>query len=143
MQALSDLHNVTSLYFIRVPVTSDDLDALHKLTALHELYLCETSVRDDGLAHLADLAELRSLHLWGKQDAPGLTDAGLALLPPLRRLESIHLHGRGFTSAGLSHLKSQPKLTSVYGLNTNIPDDKRKAFVAELRKTSPQYSLPM
>ena len=67
---------------------------------LEQLRISSPRVDDDGLQPIADLKELRFLHLL---DMP-ITDAGLDRLHALAVLESLYLDRTRVTDAGLARL---------------------------------------
>ncbi|MGD2064265.1 MAG: response regulator [Nitrospirota bacterium] len=102
------------------PVANRDLEYLVQgLNKLRFLSLADTRVTDQGLAHVARLAELRELHL----DNTVITDDGLRHLTALRELLILDLKGTQVTDAGLEYLTPLENLQGLYLTRTAITDD--------------------
>ena len=114
-------------------VRDDALAPLPQLGQLRSLRLVGTHVSDAGLAALAKLPRLETLQLDGLK----ITDAGLAHLKGLDNLERLSLAGTAVTDAGLAHLKALPKLQSVNLVNTKVTDQ----GVADLQKALPKLEV--
>jgi hypothetical protein len=84
---------------------------------------------DAGLAHLANLRNLRRLYLECAQD---ITDAGLSYLKDLKHLEYLSLYQTGISDAGLVHLKDLRSLRELQFAENRITD----AGLAHLRSLS-------
>jgi hypothetical protein len=83
------------------------------VTGIDELIALDLSgshgVTDDGVRHLARLANLRTLDLSGT----AITDAGMAVLRDLSRLETISLAGTRVTDSGVVSLSACDELRDV------------------------------
>lgn len=86
-----------------------DLAPLAKLTALEDLDLHGTGVRDEGIVHLAGLKGLRRLDLQGT----AITDAAVETLENLPNLESLNLYRTKLSNAGLARLSKLKKLREI------------------------------
>jgi uncharacterized membrane protein len=84
--------------------------------ALHRLDLGGTGVTDSGMAHVAQMTELRRLRL----DDTAITDDGLAVLSPLKRLASLNLHSTAITDAAMDSLTQLPRLRQLYVWQTGV-----------------------
>jgi hypothetical protein len=71
------------------------------LTGLHELYLSNTTVTDQGLSQLGCLKNLRRLYIYHTE----ITDKGLLNLIQLKDLKWLTLSGTGITEQGLMMFK--------------------------------------
>lgn len=96
--------------------------------ALHRLDLGGTGVTDAGLAHVAQMAELRRLRL----DDTAITDGGLALLSPLKRLVSLNLHSTEITDAAMGPLTQLPRLRQLYVWQTGVTPEAALALAETL-----------
>jgi hypothetical protein len=79
----------------------------------------DSSLGDEGLAHLADQAELWEIDLSGTR----VTDTGLAYLARMPKLRFVDLSRLKITDAGLAHLAHLTKLESLALAETAISDD--------------------
>jgi len=80
--------------------------------------LARTQVSDGGLALLAEMPNLRKLHL----ENTGIGDAGLVHLAGLKDLEYLNLYGTQVSNAGLAHLAGLEKLRAIYVWQTGVDD---------------------
>ena len=96
---------------------------------VYSLNLANTKVTDAGLAALAELPNLRVLHL----EKTGIGDAGLAHLKNLQSLEYLNVYGTQVTDAGLAHLQGLKNLKSLYLWQSKVTD----AGADSLRKALP------
>ena len=122
---LADLAGLTGLRRLNLPrsqISDSGLARLPDLTpALELLRLGSPRIGDAGLASIAELKQLRFLHLI---DSP-VTDEGLAHLRRMTWLESFYLDGGQATDAGLSELiKALPNL-HFHRDQQHLPDDPR------------------
>ncbi len=116
LKHLSRLTNLNHLYLIRTKITGTGLEHLSKLSIIPEpdptkkqevgkdglnIDLSESQINDDGLKHLSQLFNLRSLNLEKTQ----VSDAGLLHLSGLKNLRAIYLHGSKVTPAGINQLQ--------------------------------------
>jgi hypothetical protein len=92
------------------------------------LNLAGTQVTDDGLAALADLPNLRMLHL----EKTAISDAGLAHVKKCAELTYLNLYGTKITDAGLKHLTGLKKIEKLYLWQTAVTDAGVKAVKAAL-----------
>ena len=117
---------------VLAPKSSQDTE----LTALGDLHRVEEldlsawpGLRDDDLAVLEKLTELRLLNLDQKREPyhltlgrAGLTDATLARLGRLRHLRDLSIAGARITDSGLAHLAGLDDLESLDLGRTEITD---------------------
>jgi len=89
--------------------------------------------KDEGLALLTGLPELRGLSLLGTP----VSDEGLARLAWLRGLEVIYLEFTGVTDAGLSHLARISGLRELRFCGGRITED----GLARLRRSLPRLKI--
>jgi hypothetical protein len=82
--------------------TDADLKCLDGFRDLKQLALSSSSVTDEGLTHLSNMANLRFLSLGG---GTRITDAGLIYLNGSTKLETLSLTYTQLTDKGLEHLK--------------------------------------
>jgi Planctomycete cytochrome C len=86
---------------------------------VYALNLADSKASDAGLAPLAGLKNLATLHL----ERSSVTDAGLAHLAKLGNLQYLNLYGTGITDAGLKHLKTVKNLRRLYLWQTKASYD--------------------
>lgn len=86
---------------------------------VYALNLADTKPTEAGLAPLAGLKNLTTLHL----ERSSVTDAGLAHLSNLAGLQYLNLYGTGITDAGLPHLKGLKNLRRLYLWQTKVSYD--------------------
>lgn len=122
IQPLSQETNLLQAQFLNVIDTFSDQD-LELLLPLSEqitwLDMGRTSISDDGLAVIAELKNLRKLHL----EKTAITDDGLIHLSGLEQLEYLNLYGTSITDAGLLHLQDLANLQSLYLWQTNVTQE--------------------
>jgi hypothetical protein len=111
----------------------DDLAHLTRLPDLKSLYLDGTRVTDAGLAHLREMTDLQFLHLANLV----VTDAGLSELIDSSRLESLYLGGTHVTDAGMMHLRELTRLRTLHLRGTLVSSD----GVAKLRHALPRLKI--
>jgi len=97
------------------------------------LNLAGTKVTDAGLAPLANLTNLRRLHL----EKTAVTDAGLVHLKGLANLEYLNLYNTQVTDAGLANLEGLKNLKNVYLWQSKATD----AGVAKLQAALPNCKI--
>jgi Planctomycete cytochrome C len=85
----------------------------------YALNLADAKPTDAGLAPLAGLKNLATLHL----ERSSVTDAGLAHLSGLANLQYLNLYGTGITDEGLKHLKGLKRLQRLYLWQTKVSYD--------------------
>jgi endonuclease YncB( thermonuclease family)/Leucine-rich repeat (LRR) protein len=121
---IEDSH-VVSLYLRSDKVADATLEHLKKLPHLRFLNLAEEGnapkITNAGLAHLAGLTKLKSLHL---ARFNGATDAGLVHLKGLTALETLEItHTKSIDGSGLVHLRELRRLESLNFNHTPVTDD--------------------
>jgi len=94
-----------------------DLACLSALTKLENLSLSGFRIGNDGLRHLASLADLQHLHLGGSEE---LTDEGLRHLANMRRLDSLFIQSSRITENGLAYLYPL-KTVHVLRIRSTVP----------------------
>lgn len=87
---------------------------LANVSTLERLDLRNTSVSDEGLSHIGQLTQLKTLYLgyekgpWGgKNRSQNITDAGLAHLTGLTNLKVLFVENTGATSEGIKKLENE------------------------------------
>lgn len=108
---IASLPRLRELSLAGTRITDDQLADLSKAPGLEHLYFDGEALTDAGLAHLATMKGLKSLHLGLR--CPKVTDAGLAHLAKLDRLEALSLSGASVTDAGLAHLSGLTALREL------------------------------
>lgn len=103
-------------------ISDDALVNLRGMEHLEQVYLWDaTFLSDKGVAHLATLENLKTIHINNSQ----ITDESLRLFSQLPNLECLSLQGNHFTDKGLEYVRSMTQLKQlVVGLGDNqITDD--------------------
>lgn len=118
MPKFAKLKHLMMLDVRGAPVSDDGLRHLCNLSQLRTLLLAETKVTDAGLEHLTQLKQLSVLDFGSLP----ITDRGLRALRPHAKLRDLSLHGTRITNEGLVHLKSLPSLTTIGLGRTSIND---------------------
>jgi Leucine-rich repeat (LRR) protein len=146
----SDIDQVGRLRLGGTDFGDADMRRLARATSLRALFLDFTAVTDDGLVHLASMANLEVLDLGSTRvSAAGfapvralsslqvlylgntlVTDAGLANLRKLPKVKKLDLQNTPLTGSGLIHLASLEKLETLMLGRTQIRD----ADLAALRR---------
>ena len=108
---------VISVQFFNRPLTDHDLAPLASLDCLEELAISGAPITDGGLKYIANLKELRTLHLW---ETPGITDAGIAHLSSLTKLQTLALYRCSITDASLVHLRTMDNLEMLDLAETGV-----------------------
>jgi Leucine-rich repeat (LRR) protein len=86
------------------------LRRIKELKGLQDLTLKTTNITDEGLAHLAELTQLRRLDLRSNHR---ITDAGIVHLADLDRLEWLDVSELALTDVALSHLGGLSNLQTL------------------------------
>jgi len=95
---------------------------------VYALNLAESKPSDAGLAPLAGLKNLATLHL----ERSSITDAGLAHVAKLANLQYLNLYGTGITDAGLQQLKGLKNLRRLYLWQTKVSYDAAMGLEKEI-----------
>lgn len=115
---LADKPQIESLYLNNSTLTDNDLAHLVNLLHLNLLNVTGTKITDDGLVHIGAMPGLEILRLGRTK----ITDAGLSHLMGLQKLWVLGLEGTSITDAGLVHLLGLSKLDCLDLSNTAITD---------------------
>ena len=111
----------------------EQLAHVAELGGVVSLNLKGTSITDAGLARLKALAQLQKLHL--EQTAIG--DEGVAHLAKLTNLEYLNLYGTNVTDRALQSLTGLTNLRSLYLWQTGVSDE----GVAKLQAALPELEI--
>jgi len=115
---LEDLPDVRVLHLDSTSFADSELAHARPLKLIR--FLAEdSSLGDEGLAHLADQAELWEISLSGTR----VTDRGLTHLAGIPKLRFVDLSRLRVTDTGLAPLSQLPKLESLTLTETQIGDD--------------------
>jgi uncharacterized membrane protein len=119
LRHVGQLHELTNLTFLRMPVTDSGLAHLEGLTNLQSLMLRGRNlVTDAGVSHLKRMTRLKNLNLEDSQ----VTDAGLSHLKNLTSLEGVNLVHAQVGDAGLAHLVGLARLEWLGLEGTQVTD---------------------
>ena len=113
----NELGQVASIYFEIPGINDAGLTHLGGLSALTDLNLSGTRIRDRGLVVIGTLAGLRELRL-----PAGISDNGLIHLRPLSDLRELYLVGSKISDQGLVHIKALTKLQGLYLATPQVSD---------------------
>jgi Leucine Rich repeat len=124
VREIADLAFLDDLPDVRVLVLNSASFADSELAHARPLKLVrflagDSRLGDEGLAHLAGMAELRGIEL----SRTRVTDTGLAQLAKMPKLRFVELSGLKITDAGLAHLSRLTDLESLTLAETLIGDD--------------------
>ena len=136
--SLVDINGLRHLSITFAPqITDKSLEHIGKFADLRFLDIVDTSITNQGVAHLVGMKSLESLRLdagpptlpldvepiWQRNSldnlnrlelrGKGFDDQALAAITPLPKLEMIHLAGTSITDAGLAPLKACPALARI------------------------------
>lgn len=111
----------------------DGLAHLADVENLVWLHLKDTQITGNGLRHLSGLTDLKRLHL----ERTKVSDAGLAHLANLENLEYLNLYGTDISDAGLAHLKNLKNLKKLYVWQTKVTS----SGVADLLASLPELRV--
>jgi hypothetical protein len=99
-----------TLLMQRTQATDEGLKLIGQMTGLEDLCIWNpTSITDSGVAHLAGLKNLKTIHI----DSSPITDKSLVLLSTLPRIEELSLQDNHFSDAGFLHLKGENTLKQL------------------------------
>jgi hypothetical protein len=116
---LARLPNRTGLKWLslnRTNVTDPQLKSLARLPKLSHLFLAETAIGDDGLAHVAALAALE----WVDVSKTRITPAGLSALIELKQLKVLNLEDTAIDDGAVPHLARLPQLETLQLRGTRV-----------------------
>jgi beta-lactamase regulating signal transducer with metallopeptidase domain/5-hydroxyisourate hydrolase-like protein (transthyretin family) len=115
LRAVSAFPRLQRLFLKGGQATDDGLRSLTPLRDVEILYVWDAErITDAGVAHLAGLMTLKSLHFSNGR----LGDGSLEVFGGLPALERLSLQGNAFSDEGLKHLARLPRLHSLWiGMN--------------------------
>ena len=118
------------LMLCREQATDAGLAKLRGMDSLEGIWIWDAlTVSDVGAAHLAQLNNLREIHLSNSK----ITDEALRHFSSLQKIKKLSLQGNYFTNKGLEHLQENTQLTElVLGLGTNEITDDGLRFISAL-----------
>ena len=137
---LADLRGLAGMKGLRRLWAGDtfvaDLAPLAGLTALEDLDLHGTAVRDEGIVFLAGLKGLRRLDLQGTS----ITDAAVETIEKLVGLESLNLYRTKISNAGLARLSKLSQLRDIDVRYTRVTASGYDALRAALPRARVQFA---
>jgi internalin A len=115
LRAMGAFPRLKRVFLKQGQATDDGLTCLAALHDLEVLMVWDASqISDAGMAHLAGLTKLTTLHF----SDGGLGDASLQIFGRLPELRSLSLQGNSFSDDGLKHLAALKQLRSLWiGMN--------------------------
>jgi len=116
------------------PVNDEELPAIEPFQKLETLEIWQTNLGDSGLAHIAKLANLKTLDI---SKCKNVTGAGVGELTKLVKLETLNLSETGIDDAGLEKLSTMHQLKSLDLKLTRVTDD----AVAKFRSAVPECKV--
>lgn len=137
---LADLQSIAGMTRLRRLWAGDtfiaNLAPISNLTALEDLDLHGTAIRDDSVPHLARLKKLRRLDLQGTS----ITDAAIDTLSQLTELESLNLYRTQISNAGLARLARLTRLRDIDVRYTRVTASGYEALRAALPRARIQFA---
>lgn len=109
MQFLAGFKDLKSLRLGDSSIGDEGLAHLQGLTKLEHLAVSNSKITNAGLAHLAGMKQLSSLNIGGND----ITDAGAATLAGFLKLENLDLTHTSVADPGLERLLMLPALTQL------------------------------
>ena len=102
----------------RKNVPAAALAALRDLPGVHRANFVVTTLRDDDLASIAVLRQVRYLRI----DGNNITDAGLEHLKPLTQLNHLDLRATRVSPAAVARLRGEQQIANIaYETHIEIP----------------------
>lgn len=124
LAGISALPTVTVANFAETNLDDEMLNNLVTTAdSLNNFDLRDCSISDAGLKTLAGVEGIRAIRLSGKSGNTTVTDDGLAHLAGLASLKLLALDDVWIGTAGLAHLKNLPGLAELYLAGTLVDDD--------------------
>jgi len=108
LKYLKDCPNLRVISFYEVPIDNDALIPVGQMDQLTGLHLQYTQITEEGLVHLKDLHNLKSLTPPDK-----ITDTGLQQMLHLTSLEELSINCRNVNDASLIHLRDFSALQNL------------------------------
>lgn len=117
LEALAEHPNLTVLNLPACPLTDRGVRCLDAFDQLGFVILAENRLQDRHLEFIGRRTRIHEMYLDGNE----FTDAGMAHLAPLENLTTLHLSGhKGIGDAGLRELAKLPKLGYVVLLGSSV-----------------------
>ena len=91
-------------------LSDDALQHLPKLPDLRVLLLCDTQATDSSMVHLAALSNLEYLYMW---DVSQVSDKGVLSLAELKELRKIHISNSLITDESMRVFATLPKIETL------------------------------
>jgi hypothetical protein len=129
-ELLKNLPNLRSLDLNDQPMTSDTITALQSSSSLDFICLPET-ITDEGLKNLSNASHLGIVHIG---NAKNITNIGLAQLAMLPELRTVHVLNSQITDEGLDVLHQMPNLQSLWMSGEKISKNKIDEITQALPK---------
>lgn len=110
--------------------TDAGLARIRGLKNLEKIYIWDAfAVSDVGVAHLAEMTNLETIHLGNSK----ITDESLRIFSKLSKLEYLSLQGNSFTDKGLGYIQNLSQLKSLWlGLGESEFTDDGLKYLARL-----------
>jgi len=132
LSSLGSLTKATAVNFAETSLNDEQLEKLVQAgSSLNNFDLRGCAISDSGLKTLASLTNVRAIRLSGKNGQTTVTDDGLAHLSELKSLKLLALDDLWIGTPGIAHLIDLASLTELYLAGTLI-DDESIALVAKL-----------
>lgn len=138
LEALPQLRDLQDLEvsYNKYPADPAIWHLVGRLRMLRELKLWETTIDDEGLAHLQHLSRLTRLDLGGTI----VGDQGIQQLLTLTSLEELSLDNTNITDESVKHLAALPNLKRLDLSDTRVTSEGRKEIPSEIDLSSLRYS---
>jgi len=128
---LKSMGSLKRLTLDQTQVTDDGMALVKQLKSLESLSV-PSHLTDQGLAHLAELPNLKHLWAGGSSNSP-ITDEGLVSLARVRSLEELMIGGTGITDEGLSHIAKLTRLKHLSLLYAPLMTDQGVVHLTDLK----------
>ena len=123
----------THNYLIDDSASDNVLQYLPAFPKLKVLLLGNLQARDDSLRHVSQLTQLERVYMWNVQE---VSDAGASQLANLKQLRSLHISGSKITDESLAVFGSFPLLEELSLQFNDFTDDGLKQLVGLKRLKS-------
>ena len=132
LKQISGLPGLKELLLTNTQATDEGLRSIGKMTGLEVLYIWDgKSVTDAGVSHLANLRNLKTIHI----NRSNLSNDSLVLLSGLPSIESLSLQANYFSDEGLARLHGEDRLKQLFiGLGHGRITDEGMVYLRDFKR---------